>query len=375
MTHRPVSARPRLRDSVVVQREGNELLFVNTATRRVKRFAVTEPVLRLLPLLDGTREVAELAQRVLEGVPAAQAVAGLQRILQLMHSEKLLSAVPDLAANAQRLGGEQAARYDRQLRLFQDFCDEGLSEEPDGVTLQEILGRGTVLICGIGGLGGWVAQSLAASGVGTLRLCDVDAVEDSNLTRQVLFGTGDVGRLKVDAAADRIRAVNPHVTVIGHDRRLGGLADLSELVDGCDLVINCADQPDTATVNAWVSDACHPHTPHLLGGGYAYHIGIFGITVLPGRSSCWDCTVAETKADHGRDRAARFIAKRDRAGATGSLAGLVGNALAWEALRVLTGMPAAFTNRWSEVDYWSMQVRSRAIPQRAECPRCHPPSA
>jgi len=354
---------PRLRDSIVVQRDGDELLFVLTASRTVKRFAVDGMVLRLLPLLDGRSSVEQLA-RLVDGD-----AADLAEVLALMRREKLLSRNAD-PTTTQALGCDRVAYYDRQLRLFQDFCDEGLTDDHDGARLQRRLERATVLICGIGGLGSWVAHCLAAAGVGTLRLCDFDVVEASNLTRQVLFAAADIGRSKVDAARDRLRAVNPQVTVMGINRRVGGAADLTDLVAGADLAIGCADQPDVVTVADWVTEACWPAIPHIIGGGYAYHIGILGVTVLPGRSACWRCVRAETRTDHGRDRAEPFIGKRPLAGATGALAGLVGSAVAWEAIRVLTGLPSAFADRWTEIDYWPMQVLTRAIPRRPHCPLC-----
>ncbi|GAA3597366.1 hypothetical protein GCM10022419_095760 [Nonomuraea rosea] len=355
--------RPRVRDSVIVQRDGDELLFIFSASRTVKRFAVNEVALRLLPLLDGSRTLTDLYELA--------SPEELRPILDVLREERILSGSSDIAADAaDALGSAPAERYDRQLRLFQDFCDEGLSDLPSGVDLQRALGAATVAVCGAGGLGGWVLHALAAAGAGTIRVCDFDRVEPSNLTRQVLFTTADVGRPKTEAAAERMRAVNPGIAVEPVERKITCPEDLADVVAGADLLVNCADQPDPIALAAIVSAACQPSVPHIMGASYAYHVGILGTTIIPGRTPCWECVRAETLADHGRDRAVTYIARRERAGVTGPQSGMVGNLLAWEAIRVLTGLPPALAGRWAEFDYWPLSVHERPIPRRPDCPVC-----
>ncbi|MFI6737539.1 TOMM precursor leader peptide-binding protein [Nonomuraea sp. NPDC050451] len=348
---------------MIVQTEGDELLFLCTADRTVKRFAADAFVKQVITLLDGTRTYAEIARSVGDGQP-------LGEVLQILTEEKLLSRVGHLEGSFARLGGDRAQFYDRQLRLLQDFCDQGLTDLSSGVQLQERVDRSTAVVCGVGGLGGWVALSLANAGVGTIRLCDFDRVEPSNLTRQTLFCVADVGAPKVEAAAARLRAANPFVTVETFDRRVTSAADLADLVDGADIVINAIDLPTPNDTATWVSEACWPDVPHILGTGYAYHIGVLGTTVLPGETACWTCVRAETFADHGRERMESLVGKRQKAGAIGALCGLVGTILAWEAIRVLAGLPPALSGRWSEVDFWPLEIRSRPIPRRPDCPTC-----
>ncbi|MFF4615613.1 TOMM precursor leader peptide-binding protein [Nonomuraea jabiensis] len=355
--------RPRLRESVIVQTEGDELLFLCTADRTVKRFAADAFVKRVITLLDGTRTYAEIERSVGDSQP-------LGEVLQILTEEKLLSRVGHLEGSFARLGDDRAQFYDRQLRLLQDFCDQGLTDLSSGVQLQERVDRSTAVVCGVGGLGGWVALSLANAGVGTIRLCDFDRVEPSNLTRQTLFCVADVGAPKVEAAAARLRAANPFVTVETFDRRVTSAAGLADLVDGADIVINAIDLPTPNDTATWVSEACWPDVPHILGTGYAYHIGVLGTTVLPGETACWTCVRAETFADHGRGPMESLVGKRQKAGAIGALCGLVGTILAWEAIRVLAGLPPALSGRWSEVDFWPLEIRSRPIPRRPDCPTC-----
>ncbi|SEG88331.1 Molybdopterin or thiamine biosynthesis adenylyltransferase [Nonomuraea solani] len=362
------AARPRLRDSVIVQADGGTLLFLCLADRTVKRFACDDFVKDVVALLDGTRTLAEIGALTFGDDPDAP--ARVAEVVQILADERLLSRSAAPEREFRLLGAARAEFYDRQLRLFQDFCDEGWSPETSGAGLQRRLDGSTAVVCGIGGLGGWVALSLAGAGVGRIRLCDFDRVEASNLTRQVLFRIADVGAPKVDVAAARLREVNPYIEVESVDRRIGGAADLADVVAGADVVVNAADLPTPNDVSDWVSEACRPKIPHIMGTGYAYHIGVLGTSIIPGQTACWACVRAETFADHGRDGMETVVGKREKAGAMGALCGLVGNILAWEAIRILGGLPPALGGRWCEVDFWPLEIRSRAIPRRPGCLTC-----
>ncbi|GAA2400810.1 HesA/MoeB/ThiF family protein [Nonomuraea africana] len=360
--------RPRLRESVIVQTDGSELLFLCTADRTVKRFTSSDFVEQVVSLLDGSRTVGEIERRV--GAGDTETREQLREVLEILSAENILSRVGNAEEAFGGLGAGRAEFYDRQLRLLQDFADQGLSDDANGVDLQKRIDGSTAVVCGIGGLGGWVALSLANAGVGTIRICDFDRVEASNLTRQTLFGVGDIGAPKVEAATARLRSVNPYVTVEAVHRRINGAGDLADLVAGADIVINTADQPTSNDMSTWVADACRPGVPHILGTGYAYHIGVLGTSVIPGRTACWACVRAETFADHGRDRMESVVGKREKAGAMGALCGLVGNILAWEAIRILAGLAPGLGDRWSEIDFWPLEIHSRAIPKRPDCPAC-----
>ena len=139
------------------------------------------------------------------------------------------------------LSPDQYDRYRRHLAL------------PEiGLEGQQALLRSRVLLIGAGGLGCPLAQYLAATGVGTLGLVDFDVVDASNLHRQVLYGTADVGRLKVDVAAERIRAMNPDVSVEVHALRLSSENAL-ELFEGFDVIVDGTDNFPTRYLS---NDAC-----------------------------------------------------------------------------------------------------------------------
>jgi molybdopterin/thiamine biosynthesis adenylyltransferase len=360
--------RPRLRDSLVAEHTGNELLFISSSDQRVWRFSVTELVFRLIPLLTGERTVAELVAMLCGD--SEKAVVELCSALLTMRDKCLLSHVPDPLDEHGALADDEVTHYDRQLRLFQEFCDAGAVEGDRGHVYQERLKAATVTICGAGGLGSFVTASLAAAGVGTITVCDDDFVEEGNLHRQHTYTLADIGKRKVDVLAARLMGSNPYVTVIPLARRIEKPADLADLAAASDFVVNCADWPSITDMAELVTEACWPHTPHLIGGAYAYHVGFLGLTVIPEVTACWHCMVI--KANEQLDRTGmRSIKQKTRhAGVIGAQCGIGGNIIAWEAIRYLSGMPTALTDRWLELDYWTMTVREHAIPRSPHCPTC-----
>ncbi len=360
--------RPKLRNSLVVEQDGQELLFISTSDRRVKRFAASPAVFRMIPLLDGTHSVADLVGSLCgESEELVQEVCGA---LATLREEQLLSKVTDPVAGASSLTPAQLSRYDRQIRLFQEFCDSDLVDYEEGLTAQERLGSATVLVCGVGGLGSVVASSLAASGVGTLIVCDDDVVEEGNLTHPT-YSLDDIGLAKVEALTARLSRMNPHISVRPEKRRVEHASDLADLVTAADLVISCADQPSINEMAEIMTEACWPSgTPHLIGGGYAYHVGILGLLVIPRTTACWHCMRAEFAHEHGRDRSTPFVRKSLRPGIIGAQSGIIGNMMAWEGIRFLTGMGTALGSRWIELNYGPMTFSEREVPRRADCPWC-----
>lgn len=359
-----LSWRPRVRPSVSVRRVDGDLLTKSTGDRRVKRFAVLEIVHRALPLLDGTRTVADLVDELCG--ESEQDVVDLCTALVALRQERILTAA---VRDQSTCAPEQLAFYDRQIRLLQDICDQGMSDVDSGIALQNRLTASTVAIVGIGGLGSHVASLLAMAGVGTLRICDVDRVEASNLSRQILFADKDIGVLKVEAAAARMTAMNPYVRVEPVNRHITGPADLADVVAGADVVVCCADQPSVEEMADLVSDACWPAIPHIVGGAYAFHTAVLGQTVVPGRTACRDCRRAAIP-NEDNELPPAIVRKRDSAGAIGALASMIASALAWDAIRLVTRLPPVLANRVVEIDYHTLAQHIREIPPDPRCQRC-----
>ncbi len=354
----------------MVERDEAELLFISTYDRRVKRFAATESVLRLIPLLDGENTVAELVESLCD--ESEELVGEVCGALLTLREERLLSkvAIPGGERPNRGLTDAQIGRYDRQIGLFQEFCDSELVDYDEGLAAQERLASATVLVCGVGGLGSVVASSLAAAGVGTLILCDDDVIEESNLNRQLMYSVDDVGRSKADVLAERLAGVNPQACLVPERRRIGQAYDIADLVEKSDLVIGCADEPSVTVMAEITTTACWPDTPHIIGGSYSYHVGILGLLVIPGVTACWHCLLATVAGDHGRDRTEPFLRKNRHTGILGAQSGVIGNLIAWEAIRFIIGMATALSNRWVELDYGPVSFSERVISRRPDCDRC-----
>ncbi|MGV9006266.1 MAG: HesA/MoeB/ThiF family protein [Brevundimonas sp.] len=219
---------------------------------------------------------------------------------------------------------------------------------------QQALARARVLIVGLGGVGGPAALYLAAAGLGGLTLVDDDAVALSNLQRQIIFDTADIGRTKVEAGAGRLRALNPGVAVTVIADRLTA-AHAAGMVAGHDLVLDGSD--DFATRFA-VNAACVTAGLPLVSGALGRWSG--QVAVFEGRP-CYQCLVPEIPPE------AETCA---RAGVVGALAGVVGAMAALEAIKRLTGAGAPLAGRLLLYDGLAGTARTVTLPADPACPVC-----
>jgi molybdopterin/thiamine biosynthesis adenylyltransferase len=219
---------------------------------------------------------------------------------------------------------------------------------------QQKLRAARVLVVGAGGLGAPASLYLAAAGVGTIGLVDPDALSLSNLQRQVLYATGDVGRPKVEAAVDRLAALNPHVRIETHPVWLDA-ANADEIVARYDLVLDGTD--DFATRFA-VSDACLARGKPLVSGALGRWTGQVG--VFHGKP-CYRCLVPEVPPD------AETCAL---VGVVGALAGVIGSMMALEAVKLITGAGEPLSGRLLIYDALSAESRTVRIGADPHCPSC-----
>jgi len=218
---------------------------------------------------------------------------------------------------------------------------------------QAALQRARVLVIGAGGLGAPALLYLAAAGVGTLGVVDDDAVSLSNLQRQVIHATPDVGRPKVESAATAISRLNPHVTVEAHAVRLGGKNAL-DLVGRYDLV---ADGSDNFATRYLVSDACYLAKKPLVTAA----VGIFDGTVTTIR--------AHERGSDGRPNPtyrclfpepppAGTVPACAEAGILGALTGVVGSLVALEVIREIVGFGEGLVGRLLMIDARSLRFET-----------------
>ena len=225
---------------------------------------------------------------------------------------------------------------------------------------QARLAEASVLIVGAGGLGTPVALYLAAMGVGRLGLVDGDEVDLSNLHRQVMYTTADVGRRKVDAAADRIAALNPEIVVERYGFRLEASNALAT-IQGYDLVV---DGTDTFETRYLVNDACLlTGVPNVFASVSQFE-GQASVFAYPD-GPCYRC-VFPTPPPEGS------VLSCAEGGVLGVLPGMMGMIQAAEAARLLLGIGEPLVGRLLLVDAASMRFRTLDVERDADCPACGP---
>lgn len=246
------------------------------------------------------------------------------------------------------LSDEQLERYSRHITL-----------KEIGVRGQKKLLAAKVLIIGAGGLGAPAAMYLAAAGVGTIGIADCDKVELSNLQRQIIHTTDDVGKTKVQSAAEAINALNPDVTVKTYHEYVSR-KNIAAMIEEYDFIIDGADNFPTKFL---INDAC------VLGHKPFCHAGILRfegqlMTYVPGVSPCYRCIF---EAPPPKDA----VPSCREAGVIGAMAGIIGSMQALEAVKYITGQGDLLTGNMLIFDGLKMQWRKIRLPKRNHsCPVC-----
>lgn len=215
------------------------------------------------------------------------------------------------------------------------------------------------LIVGVGGLGNPAAQFLAAAGIGTLTLCDADSVDLTNLQRQSLFAMADVGMPKVEAAARRLRSINPEVQIVPVRQRVGE-PGLARLVASADVVLDCTD--NFATRHA-INRACVAARKPLVSGAAIRFDGQLAVfDIRKPDAPCYHCLFGEGD-DLEETRCATM-------GVFAPLVGIVGATQAAEALKLIAGVGDTLAGRLLLLDALSMQWREVRVPRDPACQVC-----
>ena len=245
------------------------------------------------------------------------------------------------------LTDQELLRYSRQILLAQVDIDGQLR-----------LKRSKALIVGLGGLGSPVALYLAAAGVGELHLADFDTVDLTNLQRQVIHDSDSVGMSKVDSALQRLRAINPEVTLVAHREALD-VDSLAAAVAGVDLVLDCSD--NFATREA-VNAACFVTGKPLVSGAAIRLEGQLSV-FDPRRdySPCYHCLYGHGSEDE---------LTCSEAGVIGPLVGLVGSLQALEAMKLLAGFGEPLVGRLLLIDALGTRFRELRVKRDPACAVC-----
>ncbi|MDR2607238.1 MAG: molybdopterin-synthase adenylyltransferase MoeB [Treponema sp.] len=245
------------------------------------------------------------------------------------------------------LSNEEIDRYSRHLLL-----------EEVGIRGQKRLKAARVLIVGTGGLGAPLALYLAAAGVGTLGIVDFDFVEESNLQRQVIHGTRDIGRPKVASAQDRIKSINPKIKINTYNTMLSS-ANALEIMKDYDVV---ADGTDNYQTRYLVNDACVLlGIPNVYGSVFQFEgqASVFYAREGP----CYRCLYPEPPPPG-------LVPSCAEGGVVGVLPGIVGTIQANEVIKLIVGGGDSLVGRLLLFDAWKMKFRELRLDKDPHCPIC-----
>ncbi|MGD8698949.1 MAG: molybdopterin-synthase adenylyltransferase MoeB [Gemmatimonadales bacterium] len=262
--------------------------------------------------------------------------------------------VPSIAGGAETAKSSAPGMNEAELRRYARHII--LPEV--GTEGQERLRRSRVLIVGAGGLGSPASLYLAAAGVGTLGIVDFDVVEYSNLQRQIIHGTADVGRSKLDSARDSLHAINPEVTVERHESRLTSDNAL-QIIEPYDVVVDGTDNFPTRYL---VNDACVLlGKPNVYGSIFRFEgqASVF----FAARGPCYRCLFREPPPPG-------LVPSCAEAGVLGVLPGIIGAIQANEAIKLILEQGDPLIGRLLLFDALSMRFRELHLRKDRECPIC-----
>jgi adenylyltransferase/sulfurtransferase len=241
----------------------------------------------------------------------------------------------------------QLLRYSRQL-IINEIGTDG----------QKKLSGSKILVVGSGGLGSPALTYLTAAGVGTLGIVDFDKVGLSNLQRQILYTTNDIGKSKVDIAQKRLNNINPEVKIIKHNVRID-IENIEDIIKGYDVVI---DATDNFVARYLVSDCCYFLKKPVIEGAVLGFIGIL-MTIIPDISPCYRCLYPMPPKE-GTAPTCTDI------GIMGMVAGTIGSLQALEAVKVILGIGKTLSGRVLFFDGLDFSMKEMKLEKDKNCPLC-----
>jgi bacteriocin biosynthesis cyclodehydratase domain-containing protein len=350
--------RPRIKRTTepIGSPDGDVYLMRPSADSDIRIEKPNEEERQLLESLDGEHTLEQLHERFGE-----EAVGDL--ISQLGELEIVEDAADDDLVPALEL-----ARFDRQLRYFSDIATQALTPSE----CQRRLREAKVAVLGVGGLGGSAAIWLASVGIGEMWLIDGDRVEASNLNRQILFTEAEIGLLKVEAAAARLRSFNSGMRITSTARRLESQVEIADFIDGADVVIDAADWP-AHDIERWCNSACFEAGIPYITMSHFPPIARVGPLYVPGQTGCFACQETAYRRQYPLFDVAveQRRAKASPAATLGPACGLIGGQVALDVMHLLTGLAEPSTLGSAHIfDLRTMEVEREPVVPEPDCPVC-----
>jgi len=276
-------------------------------------------------------------------------IRNLQGIDTKLEEGAEVRLIPAVAGGKEFFGftQDQIVRYSRQIVL----------PEVGGRGQKKLMGS-SVLVIGAGGLGSPAALYLAAAGVGKIGLIDNDRVDLSNLQRQIIHTTNDIGKPKIESAKEKLLEINPEVEVVTYNERLTA-DNVFDVFDGWDIVLDGSDNFPTKFL---ANDACVLKKIPLSHGGILRFIGMV-TTILPGKGPCYRCLTPEAPPPG-------MIPTCQEAGVLGVLPGVVGSIQATEVVKYLLGIGKLLVGKILLFDALEILFEEFELKRDPNCPAC-----
>jgi bacteriocin biosynthesis cyclodehydratase domain-containing protein len=350
--------RPRLKRTIEpVETPSGDVVLIRSGGEDVRISHPDAEERAMLEALDGSQSVEDLEARY-----------GHREVDDTLAQMSELALIED-AGDDDLLSASELERFDRQLRYFSDM---GGKAAPPPSECQARLREARVAILGVGGLGGRVAFELAACGIGKLRLIDGDRVEVSNLNRQIQFTEADVGRLKVEMMAARLKGLNSRVEITTIASRMESQAQVAACVAGADVVVGAADWP-AYEIEDWCNAACFEASiPYISMAQFPPKVKV-GPLYVPGKSGCYECQKVAWRREHPMfDIVVDQLKGKSSAAATlAPSSGLIGAQVGMDVVHFVTGLVEPASLRTACLyDLRTMEVERVPVKPVPDCPIC-----
>jgi molybdopterin/thiamine biosynthesis adenylyltransferase len=350
----------RIRPSVSwVERPDNVIEFFLGNTRRQKRVRVASALVAALKQMNGANSLAAIACNL--------SIAPDQ--LRDWASELIDWSVAERISVAEWI---QDLTWRRSLHMLADFIPD-YDLQKSWKRLEET----EFIILGCGAVGSWVADGIARIGGQRFVLVDPDTVALSNLNRS-LFSASDVGLAKTTATAKRLRAIHSAVMVVEHKEGVKSSQDLGRMIphDGHQVIVSCIDFPSVDVAAGLANRFCVERSiPLIVAGGYNLHLSLIGITIIPGETACFDCSLSYLKKSLGQDclQVKKLPRPNRNIGNIAPLAAITASIASMEAIRVALDddrLPAVMKGRRGEYNFMEEIFDWIQIPRQLDCKSC-----
>lgn len=253
--------------------------FMNTRQR--KSFKVNEETVHLLECIDGTKNLAEIQEVMRKKYDVLPVY--VTNIIKAMVKERIIT---EINKNNNILSEEEIQRYSRQINYFAEFLDS----EEKGIAAQRKIMDSTVIIFGIGAVGGDIAIELAMAGIGKIILYDFDQVEVSDACRHMYFKEEYVNKNKTSVLKEELQRINKNIKVEVFQESMKPDTNIEAIIKSVDFVVNTMDEPYIGYTASKISRVCIKYNiAHYIAGGFDAHLASTGELIIPYVTPCVEC--------------------------------------------------------------------------------------